>query len=128
MITTGVDIIEIGRIKSALERWQQRFLHRVYTEGEIAYCRCRPPNLAARFAAKEAAMKALGTGLRGVGWKDVEVVRSEGGAPSICLHGRALARAEKLGVTELALSLSHSREYAVAFVVGYIPDPDKSQA
>ena len=121
MLTTGVDIIEIERIRMALERWGQRFLHRIYTEDEISYCRGRSQNLAVRFAAKEATMKALGTGLRGVGWKDVEVVRGQGGAPSIRLHGRALLRAEKLGVKELALSLSHSREYAVAFVVGFIP-------
>jgi holo-[acyl-carrier protein] synthase len=127
MLTTGVDIIEIDRIQAALERWGQRFLHRIYTEGEIAYCRGRPPNLAGRFAAKEAAMKALGTGLRGVGWKDVEVIRGPGGKPSVRLHGRALLRAEKLGVTELALSLSHSRGYAVAFVVGVIPDPAEGQ-
>ena len=122
MLTTGVDIIEIERIQRVLERWGQRFLNRIYTEGERAYCRGRSQNLAARFAAKEAAMKALGTGLRGVGWKDVEVVRGEGGAPSIRLHGRALGRAEKLGVKDLSLSLSHSRHYAVAFVVGFIQD------
>ena len=122
MLTTGVDIIEIERIGRALERWGQRFLHRIYTAGEISYCRGRPQNLAARFAAKEATMKALGTGIRGVGWKDIEVVRHQGGAPSIYLRGRALLRAEKLGVKELALSLSHSRDYAVAFVVGSISD------
>ena len=122
MLTTGVDIIEIGRIQGVLERWGQRFLHRIYTEEEIAYCRGRAQNLAARFAAKEATMKALGTGVRGVSWKDIEVVRAKSGAPSIILHGRASLRAEKLGVTELALSISHSREYAVAFVVGSIPE------
>ena len=122
MLTTGVDIIEIERIQSALERWGQRFLHRIYTEEEITYCRGRAQNLAVRFAAKEAAMKALGTGVRGVGWKDIEVVRSQGGAPSIRLHGRALVRAEKLGVRELALSMSHSKSYAVASVVGFISD------
>ncbi len=126
MLTTGVDIIEIERIRKVVERWGQRFLHRIYTEDEISYCRGRPQNLAARFAAKEAAMKALGTGLRGVGWKDVEVIRNESGAPSIRLHGRALARSQRLGVTELALSLSHSRDYAVAFVVGSIPGPTAS--
>ena len=122
MLTTGVDIIEIERIQRALERWGDRFLRRIYTEDEAAYCRGRPPNLAGRFAAKEAAMKALGTGLRGVGWKDIEVVRASSGAPSVLLHGRAKARAEKLGVREMSLSLSHSRSYAVAFVVGLIPD------
>ena len=122
MLTTGVDIIEIGRIETVLGRWGERFLNRIYTEGEVSYCRGRAQNLAVRFAAKEATMKALGTGVRGVSWKDIEVVRGPGGAPSICLSGRALLRAEKLRVKELALSLSHSREYAVAFVVGFIPD------
>ena len=127
MLTTGVDLIEIDRIRKAFDRWGQRFLNRIYTEGEIAYCRGRAPNLAARFAAKEATMKALGTGLRGVGWRDVEVVRARSGAPSIVLHGRALLRAEKLGVTELALSITHSRDYAVAFVVGSIPSQTRSE-
>ena len=116
-LTTGVDIIEIPRVRQVLERYGERFLERVYTSGEIAYCRGRPPNLAARFAAKEATMKALGTGVRGVGWKDIEVVRQESGAPSIRLHGRAERRAERLGVQEISLSLSHSEDYAVAFVV-----------
>ena len=125
MLTTGVDIIEIERIRQALERWGQRFLNRIYTEGEISYCQGRAQNLAVRFAAKEAAMKALGTGVRGVGWRDIEVVRASGGAPSIRLHGRALARAQKLGVKDLALSMSHSRAYAVASVVGMIPEPSE---
>ena len=116
-LTTGVDIIEIPRVRQVLERYGERFLERVYTSGEIAYCRGRPPNLAARFAAKEATMKALGTGVRGVGWKDIEVVRQESGAPSIRLHGRAERRGERLGVQEISLSLSHSEDYAVAFVV-----------
>ena len=121
MLTTGVDIIEIERIQRALERWGDRFLRRIYTEDEAAYCRGRPPNLAGRFAAKEAAMKALGTGLRGVGWKDIEVIRNDAGAPSVLFHGRAKVRAETLGIREMSLSLSHSRDYAVAFVVGLIP-------
>jgi holo-[acyl-carrier protein] synthase len=117
MFTTGVDIVEIPRVGQVLERYGQRFLDRVFTPQEIAYCRGRPPNLAARFAAKEATMKALGTGTRGVGWKEVEVVRRESGAPAVKLHGRAERRAQRLGVREVALSLSHSREYAIAFVV-----------
>jgi holo-[acyl-carrier protein] synthase len=117
MLTTGVDIIEISRVRRVAERYGQRFLKRVYTPGEIDYCRGRAPNLAARFAAKEATMKALGTGVRGVGWKDIEVVRQESGAPTIRLHGRAKARAQSLKVLEISLSLSHSQEYAVAFVV-----------
>ena len=117
MLTTGVDIIEIPRIQQVLDRYGQRFLDRVFTPSEIAYCRGRAPNLAGRFAAKEATMKALGTGVRGVGWKDIEVVRAESGAPSVKLHGRAEQRAKRLQVGEISLSMSHSREYAVAFVV-----------
>ena len=100
MLTTGIDIIEISRVRGVLERYGQRFLNRIFTPAEIAYCRERAPNLAARFAAKEATMKALGTGVRGVGWKDIEVVRHESGAPSIELHGRAKQRAQRLGVQE----------------------------
>jgi len=117
MFTTGVDIIEIPRIKRVLDRYGQRFLNRVFTPAEIAYCRGRAPNLAGRFAAKEAAMKALGTGVRGVSWKDIEVIRADSGAPSLRLHGRAEKRAERLQMSEMSLSISHSREYAVAFVV-----------
>ena len=117
MLATGVDIIEISRIRRVLDRYSQRFLDRVFTPAEIEYCRGRAPNLAARFAAKEATMKALGTGVLGVGWKDIEVVRAKSGAPGIKLHGRADQRAQRLGVRETSLSISHSNEYAVAFVV-----------
>ena len=117
MITTGVDIIEIPRIQRVFGEYGQRFLNRIYTAGEIDYCRGRAPNLAARFAAKEATMKALGTGVRGVGWRDIEVVREASGAPGIKLHGRAERRAQRLGLQEISVSLSHSREYAVAVVV-----------
>ncbi|MCH8800826.1 MAG: holo-ACP synthase [Chloroflexi bacterium] len=122
MLTTGVDIIEIPRIQQVLDRYGQRFLKRVFTPDEIAYCRGRAPNLAGRFAAKEATMKALGTGVRGVNWKDIEVVRAESGAPSVKLHGRAEQRAERLRVGEISLSISHCREYAVAFVVAQRED------
>ena len=117
MLYVGVDIIEIDRIAAVAERYPARFSRRIYTEGERAYCRGRPPQFASRFAAKEAVMKALGTGTRGVGWREIEVVRMPGKAPEIVLHGRAKARAEELGATRLALSLSHSRDYAVASVV-----------
>ena len=113
-----MDIIEIDRVAATLARFGDRFLQRIYTTGEIAYCRGRAPQLAARFAAKEAVMKALGTGTRGVGWQEVEVTRKRSGEPGIALHGRAATRAEKLGIDRLALSLSHSRNYAVASVVG----------
>lgn len=128
MLGTGVDLIEIERVAGVLERHGERFLRRVFTPGEIAYCRGRAPNLAARFAAKEAVMKSLGTGFRGVGWRDVEVVRAPSGAPSPRLHGRALRRAERLGVTEIAISLSHSRGFAVAFAVASRPDTADSLA
>ena len=117
-LAVGVDIIEIERVAATLRRFGQRFVERVYTADEAAYCRGRAPQLAARFAAKEAVMKALGTGTRGVGWREVEVVRAPSGAPSVRLHGRAAERAARLGMERLAVSLSHSRAYAVASVVG----------
>ncbi len=124
MLSTGVDIIEIRRIARTLERYGQRFLHRIYTPSELEYCRGRPSKLASRFAAKEATMKALGTGVRGVGWKDIEVTRAPSGAPSILLHGRAKSRAERLGVLEISVSMSDSQEHAVAFVVTRREDLD----
>jgi len=117
VLYVGVDIVEIDRVAAVAERYPVRFAHRIYTDGERAYCRGRAPQLASRFAAKEAVMKALGTGTRGVGWREIEVARKPGSAPEIVLHGRAKARAEKLGATRLAVSLSHSRDYAVASVV-----------
>ena len=114
MLTVGVDILELWRIKAVLERWGQRFLDRIYTPEEQAYCRGRIPQLAARFAAKEAVMKALGTGIRGVGWRDIEVTRKRGRPPQIALHSRGSARAARMGMTQVAISLSHSRDYAVA--------------
>jgi holo-[acyl-carrier protein] synthase len=118
LLIAGVDIIEIPRIRRVFEHYGDRFLRRIYTDREIAYCRGRAPQLASRFAAKEATMKALGTGVRGIRWRDIEVVRGRGQAPRIELHGTARARADRLGLTDIALSLSHSREFAVASVVG----------
>lgn len=117
MLTTGVDIIEISRIRDVLNAYQTRFLKRIFTDVEITYCRGRAPNLAGRFAAKEATMKALGTGVRGVSWKDIEISRKDSGAPYVLLHGRAARRADILGLKDVSLSISHSRDYAVAFVV-----------
>ena len=117
MHAVGVDIIEIIRIAQTLDRWGDRFLSRTYTQGELAYCKKRPPQLASRFAAKEAMMKALGTGRHGVNWRDIEVVRRKGGPPTIVLHNRALKVAARLRVGHIAVSLSHSREYAVASVL-----------
>ncbi len=123
MHAVGVDIIEISRIAQTVKRWGDRFLLRTYTVGELEYCRGRAPQLAARFAAKEAVMKALGTGRRGVSWRDVEVIRHRSGAPSIKLHGRGARVAERLAVSQVAISLSHSREYAVASVVVETGEP-----
>ena len=114
----GVDIIELDRIESALKRWGEKFLARVYTHGERDFSRGRIPQLAGRFAAKEAVMKALGTGRFGLNWNEIEVVRPRGRAPTIQLHGRALSVSQRLGFQQLSLSLSHSRDYAIAFVVG----------
>ncbi len=118
MIYTGIDIIEIDRVAAVLGRYPQRFLDKVYTPGEQAYCRGRAPQLASRFAAKEAVMKMLGTGVRGVPWKDVEVVRERGRAPEIVLHRKARAVGDRLGIVRIALSISHSKDNAVASVVG----------
>jgi holo-[acyl-carrier protein] synthase len=117
VFSVGVDIIEIERIEAALRRHGERFLQRVYTPTEQAYCRGRVPELAARFAAKEAISKALGTGMRGIAWQEMEILGDERGKPLVHLHGRAKARAEELGLSKFAISLSHSRDYAVAFVM-----------
>jgi len=122
MLTTGVDLIEIARVERILERYSDRFLERVFTPAEVLYYRDRLPELAARFAAKEAVAKALGVGMRmmardGVRWRDVEVTGDARGKPLVRLYGRAAERAAELGLTEWAVSLSHTREHAIAFVV-----------
>jgi holo-[acyl-carrier protein] synthase len=122
MLAAGVDIIHIPRIAAAIERHGERFLRRVFTLQELAYCAGRAPELAARFAAKEAASKALGVGVRtlsrhGIGWQEAEVVNDPYGKPHLRLYGRAAQLAEALGLSQWALSLAHEREFAVAFVV-----------
>ena len=117
MLSAGVDIIELERVQHALDRFGERFLHKVYTAREIAYCRGRAPELAVRFAAKEAISKALGTGINGILWVELEILADERGKPYVALHGHALARAQALGLSEWAVSLSHSDHDAVAFVV-----------
>ncbi|MGC8873924.1 MAG: holo-ACP synthase [Chloroflexia bacterium] len=118
-LQVGVDLVEIARVEEALRRFGRRFLERIYTPAEQAFCRGRVPELAARFAVKEAAMKALGTGLRGVGWREVEVLPDARGRPLLYLHGRAQARAAELGLTGFSVSLSHERGHAIALVVGW---------
>lgn len=118
MQCVGVDIIEIARVERAIARWGERFLRRIYTEREIELYQNRVAALAARFAAKEATMKALGTGARGLGWQEVETIPNPKGQPVVYLHGRSQSRAEEIGLKGLAISLSHSREYAIASVIG----------
>jgi holo-[acyl-carrier protein] synthase len=120
IIGTGLDATEIARIAESIERYGDRFVHRVFTEGEIAYCRAKrdfASSFAARFAAKEAAMKALGTGhSRGVFWRGIEVVRHFG-PPRIEFHGGAAERFAKLGATSSLLTITHSRDLAIAHVM-----------
>jgi holo-[acyl-carrier protein] synthase len=121
IVGTGIDIAEVPRIQESIARFGDRFLRRIYTEGEIRYCDSkanRAERYAARFAAKEAAMKALGTGWsHGVRWRDCEVVRLPGGRPTIAFHGEAGEVAARLGVKHAALSLSHTAEQAIAQVI-----------
>jgi holo-[acyl-carrier protein] synthase len=121
ILGTGVDIAEVPRIRESIERFGERFLRRIYTDGEIQYCEAKATRFesyAARFAAKEAGMKALGTGWsRGVRWRDIEVVRPKGQRPTIQFHGQAAAIAGKLGTRNIALSLTHTREEALAHVI-----------
>lgn len=116
-IEVGVDAIEIWRIERALQRFGERFLRRVYTEDERRRYGARVAELAARFAAKEAVMKALGTGVRGVRWRDIEVLPNARGKPLVRLYGTAAERARALGLVHIAVSLTHSRELAIAVVV-----------
>jgi holo-[acyl-carrier protein] synthase len=124
----GVDIIEIHRIEQSLAKFGERFLGRVYTPLEVAFCRGRVSELAARFAAKEAVMKALGTGAHGVAWREIEVLPNHRGKPLVYLHGRAAKRADRIGLDDIDISLSHSREFAVAFVVGRSKDLESDRS
>ena len=114
----GIDIIRISRIAETMDRFGDRFSKRVLTESEQAYVRNRPQTLAGRWAAKEAVSKVLGLGVRGIGWRDIEVERLPTGAPAIRLHGRAARRAEQLEMGRIAVSISHEADYAVAIAYG----------
>jgi len=114
----GTDIIEIERIRQAIERWGERFLNRVYTKAELRIYGHHSYSLAASFASKEAVMKMLGTGNRGVAWREIETLYRSSGKPLIKLSGRAIKQANKLGIKEIDVSLSHSREYATATAIG----------
>ncbi len=121
IVGTGIDIAEVPRIEASIARFGDRFLRRIFTEAEIRYCESKANRIeryAARFAAKEAAMKAIGTGWNhGVAWRDIEVCRQPEGRPTIALHGKAADFAAKLGAVHIALSLSHTEEYAIAQVI-----------
>ena len=114
----GIDIIKVSRIRDTLGRFGPRFSERVLTPSERRYVRDRPETLAGRWAAKEAVSKVLGLGVRGIGWKEIEVERLPTGQPAVRLHGRAARRAEQLGMTRIALSISHESDYAVAIAFG----------
>ncbi|HEY5028215.1 MAG TPA: holo-[acyl-carrier-protein] synthase [Candidatus Angelobacter sp.] len=121
IVGTGVDIAEVDRIEAAVKRFGDRFLKRVFTPAEVRYCLGKPnaaERLAARFAAKEAGMKAIGTGLRGgVTWQDVEVLRMPGQRPVLAFHGKAAEFAARLGCKRTHLSLSHTADQAIAHVI-----------
>jgi holo-[acyl-carrier protein] synthase len=120
IIGLGLDATEIDRVAQAIDRYGERFMRRVFTDGEMAYCRAKrdaAPSFAARFAAKEAAMKALGTGVsRGVFWRGIEVIR-RGGPPQLRFHGGAADRFTSLGATRSLLTLTHSQTLAIAHVI-----------
>ncbi len=121
IVGVGIDIVDIGRMRRALERQGERFVSRVYTKGEQAYCRAHRdpvPYFAARFAVKEALFKALGTGwAQGITWHDAEVQKADSGAPRLALAGRAEEISKSLGTTNIHISLSHSEEAAIALVI-----------
>lgn len=121
IVGSGVDMIEIARIAESISRYGDRFCQRVYLPQEILYCRRKrnsAESFAARFAAKEAAAKALGTGIQsGVGWQDIEVIRASSGKPSVLFHGRAAEIARQLGVNHAVVSLTHTRTLALAQVL-----------
>jgi len=116
-LSTGVDLIEIERIREAIKRHGEQFISRIFTTGEQRECAGRAASLAARFAAKEAVAKALGTGIGDIGWLDIEVVGDENHAPHLLLHGPAQEMAKKLKLNDWSLSLSHTHEHAIALVV-----------
>ena len=114
----GIDIIKVDRIRASIGRFGERFAKRVLTVSEQRYVRMRPETFAGRWAAKEAVSKVLGLGVRGIGWRDIEVERLPTGQPSVRLHGRAAARAEQLGMDRIAVSITHESDYAVAIAFG----------
>ena len=118
MPAIGVDIVEIERVESAINRCGERFLSRIYTETELRTCQDRLASLASRFAAKEAVMKVLGTGGIGISWREIEILTGDDGKPLVKLYGQALNKAEELNLKEVSVSLSDSKQHAVAVAIG----------
>jgi len=116
-LATGVDLIEINRIEEVIARHGKHYLERIYTPAELVQCGKRTESLAGRFAAKEAAAKALGCGIGDVSWLEIEVLGDEMNAPVLTLHGKAVKRAEVLGLSTWSVSISHSQSHSVALVV-----------
>ena len=120
-LSVGIDLVRVSRVAESLDRFGDRFLRKVFTDDEIAYAASAPAlmaeRLAARFAAKEATVKALELGERGVGWREIEVARRPSGSPELKLHGAARAAADEAGIDELAVSLSHEGDFATAVVM-----------
>ena len=124
-LSCGIDVIEISRVKKAIESNKERFVKKIFTQNEMRYCEERAAakyqHYAARFAAKEAVVKALGLGFtKGIWWTDIEVVKDNNGRPSIKLYGEAKKCAEEVGIKSLKLSLSHCHEYAVANAICFV--------
>ena len=114
-----MDLVELSRIRSVLERFPDRFRRRVLTDGEARYCRQKVERIAGRWAAKEAISKVLGLGVRGVGWREIEILPNWAGAPQVTLHGRARRRAEVLELEEVSVSISHEHTMAVAVAIAH---------
>jgi holo-[acyl-carrier protein] synthase len=114
----GIDIIKVDRIRAAIAKFGERFSKRVLTTSESRYVRGRPETFAGSWAAKEAVSKVLGLGVRGIGWRDIEIERLPTGQPAVRLHGRAAARAEQLAMGRIAVSITHESDYAVAIAFG----------
>ena len=127
VIRAGVDRVELDEIRNTLQVVGKGFLERVYTPAEISFCAGRVERLATRFAAKEAVAKMLGTGFRGLGWREIEVLSSPHGEPHFLLHHRARDRANRLGITSISVSLTHTAVAAEAFVVALCLSPDAEQ-
>lgn len=126
-IAVGIDIIEVDRVRKVYEHHGERFLQRVFTEREIQQCRGKIYRFAARFAAKEAISKALGTGIHGVAWREMEIVQLRSGRPTVRLHGKAKLRAEQLGISAFDVSMSDLAHFSIAIAIAAQTDGQKPQ-